>query len=161
MVLVPGQLLRTDPAEERGGLMATAAEGLVRGEKPPPQQGTCWDVLWRSKQFLPLLARPRPPSAAARASLPCPHGTCSHPWGLAFLPAWPQRSGFGPSAVEVKHGCIWKHLCPLPHYFLTSTHKYPFHAQLMKDLLGWVTTLAAALQLALYQDLASEYAVGL
>lgn len=31
----------------------------------------------------------------------------------------------------------------------------------MEDLLGWVTTLAAALQLAMYQDLALEDTVSL
>lgn len=31
----------------------------------------------------------------------------------------------------------------------------------MKDLLGWVTMLAATLQLALYQDLAPEDTAGL
>lgn len=66
------------------------------------------------------------------------------------IPAQLHCLGFGLAAVEVKHGCLCKHLCLLPHY----THKYPFHAQPMEDLFGWVMILAAAPQLALDQDLA-------
>lgn len=50
---------------------------------------------------------------------------------------------------------------PPSSLFFTRTHKHPFHAQLMEDLLGWITALAAALLLAWHQDLAPETTVGL
>lgn len=108
-------LLRTDTVEEQHVPVATGPEGLVRGKKPPPQQGTYWDVLWRSKQFSTC---PTVASIHCRQGISPAHtGPAPLSWGLAFLSAQLQHSGFGLSAAEEKHGCICKHLCLLPHYF--------------------------------------------
>lgn len=100
------------------------------------------------KEVSPLLTNL--PHLGSYPQLLFPTAWASPHTGPDQIPAQLHCLGFGLAAVEVKHGCLCKHLCLLPHY----THKYPFHAQPMEDLFGWVMILAAAPQLALDQDLA-------